>query len=182
VLLCGPGSDFGKDFDSIAASQPEDLPGLFLIALDADTASAGSQWLFAAYVPESAPVRLKMLHASSVDDIKAELLRGLVVTDFHATDKSEFNHAAYVESRILVEHSSAMTADEKVVASERAAESSERATAGAGGGAGGAVPFMLTEAGSCSLGSRAVDALALTARRRWPHLCSQGCNQQIQGK
>lgn len=92
-------------------------------------------------------VRLKMLYASSVEDIKRTLLADRTVAAYHCTTKDEFVYAGFRESSGPVATGSAFTEAERQVAKENAESQQERSEAAATH----TLPFDLTDEARAAL-------------------------------
>ncbi|GAA5901997.1 hypothetical protein JCM6882_000164 [Rhodosporidiobolus microsporus] len=107
----------------------EKTPAYYLFRL---TPPPNSTFLFLSYVPDSAPVRSKMLYAST----RATLLRSLgdarISSSLFATSRSELSHASYVAQTKHEEAEAPLTAREAEVEAIRQAEKQQAQEAGEG--------------------------------------------------
>ncbi|OWR50934.1 putative twinfilin [Danaus plexippus plexippus] len=82
-------STFDSDFDKYVPSLiVEDLPCYILYRFDT-TNSLGYEWLLLSWSPDSAPVRHKMLYASTKATLKQEFGSAHIKDEMHATSKDE---------------------------------------------------------------------------------------------
>ncbi|XP_034824592.1 twinfilin [Maniola hyperantus] len=80
---------FEHDFDKYVPSLiVEDLPCYILCRFDT-TNSLGHEWLLLSWSPDSAPVRHKMLYASTKATLKQEFGSAHIKDEMHATSKDE---------------------------------------------------------------------------------------------
>ncbi|KAM0753190.1 actin depolymerizing protein [Meredithblackwellia eburnea MCA 4105] len=110
-------SSFEDDFGLITVET--DKPAYILLRLDQ---TPDSQWVFYSYVPDAAPVRSKMLYAST----RATLLKALgdshLSTSVFATDKSDLTSASLKSHLSHVASDAPLTAREQEMAEIKAAE------------------------------------------------------------
>ncbi|CDR41533.1 RHTO0S06e02740g1_1 [Rhodotorula toruloides] len=105
----------------------ENVPAYYAYRI---TAPPASTFAFFSYVPDHAPVRQKMLYASTQNTLVKSLGDSRLPLSIFATSKSDLTHASYLSH---IEHSTAsapLTAREAEMASIRAAEASEAASSG----------------------------------------------------
>ncbi|CEQ42256.1 SPOSA6832_04047, partial [Sporobolomyces salmonicolor] len=95
------------------------VPAYYLVRL---ASTPTSSWLFISYVPDAAPVRSKMLYAST----RATLVRSLgdsrFETSIFATSKADLTYASYLSHLTHDAASAPLTAREQEMAAIRAAE------------------------------------------------------------
>ncbi|GAA5917119.1 hypothetical protein JCM8208_005469, partial [Rhodotorula glutinis] len=109
------------------------IPAYFVYRL---TAPPSSTFAFLSYVPDDAPVRSKMLYASTRNTLVRALGDARLVESVFATGRADLTHASYLSH---VAHSAAaapLTAREQEMRDIRAAEA-EQSRDGGGVGAGG---------------------------------------------
>ncbi|BGP32990.1 Twinfilin-1 [Rhodotorula toruloides] len=105
----------------------EKVPAYYAYRISAPPAST---FAFFSYVPDHAPVRQKMLYASTQNSLVKSLGDSRLPVSIFATSKSDLTHASYLSH---IEHNTAsapLTAREAEMASIRAAEASEAASSG----------------------------------------------------
>ncbi|XP_041976649.1 twinfilin [Aricia agestis] len=86
---------FESDFDKYVPSLiVEDLPCYILYRFDS-TNSLGHEWLLLSWSPDSAPVRQKMLYASTKATLKQEFGSAHIKDEMHATVKEEVSLKGY---------------------------------------------------------------------------------------
>ncbi|KAJ1915222.1 Twinfilin-1 [Mycoemilia scoparia] len=109
-----------EDMDKIPDILEDDKPCYILVFLeDADQSGADEEpnsnnnWLFCTYVPDSAPVRLKMLYASTRATLSRNLGESFFVDSLYGTVKSEFGADGYIKHRKSVEASAPLTQKEQ---------------------------------------------------------------------
>ncbi|XP_035459359.1 twinfilin [Spodoptera frugiperda] len=84
-----------QDFDKYVPSLiVEDLPCYILYRFDS-TNSVGHEWLLLSWSPDSAPVRHKMLYASTKATLKQEFGSAHIKDEMHATVKDEVSLKGY---------------------------------------------------------------------------------------
>ncbi|GAA5879483.1 hypothetical protein JCM1840_003424 [Sporobolomyces johnsonii] len=97
----------------------DNVPAYYLVRLASTPTSA---WLFISYVPDAAPVRSKMLYAST----RATLVRSLgdsrFETSIFATGKADLTYTSYLSHLTHDAASAPLTAREQEMAAIRAAE------------------------------------------------------------
>lgn len=78
--------DVGADFDALGESVG-DSPSFFVFCFEHGENEGEKKWILVAYVPESAPVRAKMLYASSREDVRKALSLASVTHEYYACEK-----------------------------------------------------------------------------------------------
>lgn len=92
---CPTKGNWEQDFDKYVPSLiVEDLPCFILYRFDT-TNSLGHEWLLLSWSPDSAPVRQKMLFASTKATLKQEFGSAHIKDEMHATIKNEVNLKGY---------------------------------------------------------------------------------------
>ncbi|GAA5904532.1 hypothetical protein JCM5296_005476 [Sporobolomyces johnsonii] len=110
-----------RDFALFSAegAVEDNVPAYYLVRLASTPTSA---WLFISYVPDAAPVRAKMLYAST----RATLVRSLgdsrFETSIFATGKADLTYTSYLSHLTHDAASAPLTAREQEMAAIRAAE------------------------------------------------------------
>lgn len=87
-----------KDFDSCVKSLIEPNQPCYLIYRLDTKSDSGYDWLFISWSPDSAPVRQKMLYASTKATLKQEFGTSHIKEELHGIDKVSFN--IYLKIRI----------------------------------------------------------------------------------
>lgn len=153
-----PAGDAEADFNALAERLGDTEPAMFLVCLDTETSTPGTQWCLASYVPDDSHIKKRMLYASGVTDLRAALSIG-VTDDFHTSVKGEFTWSELQDARRVAAPDDALTAAEKEAAKEMRQSNVERgagagAGAGSGGGGGdgaGGLPFKLAQGATDAL-------------------------------
>ncbi|TNY18180.1 hypothetical protein DMC30DRAFT_355943 [Rhodotorula diobovata] len=100
-----------------------------------------SSFLFISYVPDAAPVRAKMLYASTRNTLVRALGDARMTTSVFATSRADLTHASYVSHAAHDAASAPLTAREQEMAAIRAAEADAAGDAPAGRGEGRSMVF-----------------------------------------
>ncbi|KAL8281071.1 hypothetical protein RQP46_006429 [Phenoliferia psychrophenolica] len=110
----------GSFKDDFALIEVDDsTPAYILYRLEPTPAS---QWVFYSYVPDAAPVRSKMLYASTRATLSRSLGDSRIATAIFATSKADLTHAAYLSHLTHLSSDAPLTARESEMAEIRAAE------------------------------------------------------------
>ncbi|KAJ2299953.1 Twinfilin-1 [Coemansia sp. RSA 2706] len=105
------------DLDAVPALLDDTSPCYLLVQLDT------GKWLFATYVPDAAPVRAKMLYASTKATVTKSLGESYFVDDMFGTMRDEFSARGYQQHRQHVESGAPLTDREQEAAHIRDLES-----------------------------------------------------------
>ncbi|KAK4706179.1 twinfilin, partial [Phenoliferia sp. Uapishka_3] len=102
------------------------LPPSMAARIAAELPTPSSHWIFYSYVPDKAPVRSKMLYAST----RATLLKNLgdtrIATAIFATSRADLTHSAYLSHLSHLSIDAPLTARESEMAELKAAERAEQ--------------------------------------------------------
>jgi hypothetical protein len=93
TLTRGCARSVEADFDSLRQYIPADEPSVFLFCLDHTVAS--KQWILVSWSPDNSQVRLKMLYASSREDIKRNLGPNYFVGEYYANSVDDIAWSGY---------------------------------------------------------------------------------------
>ncbi|KAJ1678754.1 Twinfilin-1, partial [Spiromyces aspiralis] len=111
---------FEEDFGKVIELLEDREPCYLLVLLDnaeldaaAGADRSGSRWISCAYVPEDAPVRKKMLYASTYASLCRELGESFFADSLYGTTKSEFTLDGYRQHRESVEADAPLTQQEQ---------------------------------------------------------------------
>lgn len=123
-------SDAAADFNALAKSVGEKEACFIFLKLDKKSED-NYNFLFVAYVPDNAPVRDKMLYASSIDDLTHQIGADCINGTYKCCDKSDLNFEAWIASTKERRGSDTtiLTDKEKLLKEERAID---RSTVSAG--------------------------------------------------
>ncbi|KAJ2716916.1 Twinfilin-1 [Coemansia spiralis] len=126
----------GLEAQGTLAEDLERVPGLLdaaepcyvLIRLDPgeEDGGAANRWLLAAYQPDAAPVRAKLLYASSKAALGKTLGRSYFVDDMFGTTPDEFSASGYAQHRRHGEAAAPLTRREEEMERIRELESADR--------------------------------------------------------
>lgn len=124
--------DVNADFSAITSDVTDTKPAFYLFNKSAGTADTKS-WGLVAFVPEMAPVRQRMLYASSRDDLKTKLGSSFFCGEFYCNDKADLTFANFsyaLEGSSLEVLESVMTEKEKLLKEEGMTATSASAAGG----------------------------------------------------
>jgi len=93
-ISSSPLGSLESDFDSLQDCVTEDEGSYFIFQLN-----DSKQWLLISYVPDSLPVKNKMLLASAKGTLKDQLGQEYFVEELHVTLASELNFSYYQDSK-----------------------------------------------------------------------------------
>lgn len=110
--------NFEEDFATLAASVESAEPCLLLVRLAGCEGVAEGEWAMIAWNPDDAPVRKKMLSASSHKTVQSKL-EGISFKEYHATERDEMTLAAFLE------HTRKLTGEDRRAAMTRAEQDLE---------------------------------------------------------
>lgn len=124
-------SSEAEDFDAVVTPLGEKEACFIFFRLDDKNEDGSDNWLFVTYVPDNAPVRDKMMYASSVDDLTDQLGSKCYSDTYSCCDKVDLSYEAYKasKSRRRGSFSAVMTEKEKFIKDEK---SLDRTTVAAG--------------------------------------------------
>nr|CAG4646446.1 EOG090X0A90 [Macrothrix elegans] len=92
-------ADWEKDFDNLVPHLiNKDQPAYLLYRLDSVN-SLGYEWLLITWIPESAPVREKMIYASTKATLKSQFGSGQIKEDILATDLEDVTLKGYYKQK-----------------------------------------------------------------------------------
>ncbi|KAJ1723476.1 Twinfilin-1 [Coemansia erecta] len=123
--------DFAHDFSRLAHLLEAAEPCYLLVRHDDDSSTADplkSKWLLCTYVPDAAPVRAKMLHASTKASLTKALGESYFVDDIFGTTVDEFSLDGYHQHRRHVESGAPLTEREQEMQRIKDLESSAAET------------------------------------------------------
>ncbi|KAJ2786927.1 Twinfilin-1 [Coemansia interrupta] len=123
--------DFAHDFSQIVNLLEAAEPCYLLVRHDADSSdddTLKSKWLLCTYVPDAAPVRAKMLHASTKASLTKALGESYFVDDIFGTTADEFSLDGYRQHRRHVESGAPLTEREQEMQRIKELESSAAET------------------------------------------------------
>jgi len=148
-----------KDFDSLAEKVDANEAAFILFQ------NEPSKWVFIPFVSDSAPVREKMLYASSTDDLIDQLGKQFFIGTHKCSEKSELSFKAWNFSRKATNLEDVMTAKEKLLREESLMDKTTCATGMK------KVPFKLLTAASDALkellsGSRTVVEMKISKKEK----------------
>ncbi|GAA6064515.1 hypothetical protein JCM10212_003119 [Sporobolomyces blumeae] len=118
-------------------------PAYFIVKLPSPTSADSAPWpyLFISYVPDAAPVRSKMLYASTRQTLVRSLGDSKFKDSLFATSKDDLTYDSYVAHTRHTTASAPLTAREQEMAAIRAAESAAADTANDAPGGGRSMIF-----------------------------------------
>ncbi|KNC49308.1 twinfilin [Thecamonas trahens ATCC 50062] len=93
---------FDDDFGMVAGELEDDVACYILFRKDEVHADFGHEWMFLSFVPDTCPVRHKMLYASTRDNVKKQLGENVFTSEMHASLKDELTaegYAAHLEAQ-----------------------------------------------------------------------------------
>ncbi|GAA5855302.1 hypothetical protein JCM9279_001940 [Rhodotorula babjevae] len=111
------------------------------------TPPPASTFAFLSYVPDHAPVRSKMLYASTRNTLVRALGDARLVESVFATDKADLTHASYLSHVAHAAAAAPLTAREQEMRDVRAAEAAQSREAEAEGSEGRSMLFGVGEGG-----------------------------------
>jgi twinfilin-like protein len=117
-----------EDFKSIQAILDDDKPCIVLVRLKGSPNHQESDWALIAYTPDNAPVKQRMMNASSVKPIKEAL--GLPFMEYQITDKDEVTLKGFSEATHVMteqERRECMSREERQVADVKKEQLKEQA-------------------------------------------------------
>lgn len=120
-----------EDFKAVAAILEDDAPCICLVRLKGSERFADTDWALVVYTPDGAPVKKRMMNASSVKPLQAAL-KHLTLVDYQTSDKSEVNlkeFNAATKTMTEAERLACMTQEERDLAGVKKAVAKEQAAA-----------------------------------------------------
>uniref|UniRef100_A0A7R9YEV0 ADF-H domain-containing protein n=2 Tax=Pinguiococcus pyrenoidosus TaxID=172671 RepID=A0A7R9YEV0_9STRA len=138
-----PGSSVAEDFESLASALDPDSAAFVIFCLAEDVRDGAREWLLVAWVPDTAPVRQKMLFSSSRDDIKSALGRALFAGDYYANSADDLKFSQYQSSQPSAAAEAPLT--EAEILRKEAATADMQSSHVTKASAMGVVPFNFTD-------------------------------------
>lgn len=120
-----------EDFEGVAAILEDDKPCIVLVNLKGSPNHAETDWALIAYTPDNAPVKTRMLNASSVKPLK-EKLEPLKFLEYQITEKDEATLAKFLEATHVMseqERRDCMSKEERQIADVKKEQLKEQAAA-----------------------------------------------------
>lgn len=139
--------DWQADYDTLIGPliQPT-TPSYLLYRLDAKN-TLGHIWLLITWVPEAAPIRQKMLYASTKATLKTEFGSAYIKEEIHATTAAEVTLDGYHRHKAAHNSPAPLTLREEELLEIRQNELNCSGGIGAGGGGGGVGAVVHTPTG-----------------------------------
>jgi len=113
-----------EDF-SLVPAELEDKVACFILYRTDDLSDGRHLWYMLCYVPDNAPVRQKMLYASTRHPLKSELGAKNFVDEIHGTERKDFTTEGFAEYKRHVTSEAPMTQEEVLKKEERQQGASE---------------------------------------------------------
>lgn len=98
-----------SNYDELVRPYLEDNHGCYVFYRLDSKGQSGSDWILLCYCPDFAPVREKMLYASTRATMKREFGDYRITTDVHGTTKDEVSLSGYKKHMVMLEADAPLT-------------------------------------------------------------------------